>query len=296
MFPFLPSFPPPFLCKLERVQKSGPGINCSYIFAPPPLPTLRQTSLVCPAVGQRPLSVAQIVDRLRSGSAAGAAEACVALDLVESQCNFMARVGKPLRCPPLAIVAVAAGLIPFLVGLLASGGVAAFWACMALKRTCTVRRWGGATDDVHEGVEAARAAFVAAGGVESAVELLALPLRHPGLAGLSSICLAVRFVTELLFAMECDSGCDRAFKIRLIDAGLVPPLVRNLAREGPGSFLALGSGQGPDISPFIAQLCLRTELRDGNESPMVAIPCIVVALVNCGIAPIVVAQLRLPGG
>ena len=98
-------------------------------------------------MGQRPLSVAQVVDRLRSGSAASAAEACVSLDAVVGQCLFAKkRLGKDLRCAPLATVAVGAGLIPLLVGLLDKGGHTAEWACWGLVYTCT----SGRSCQMHE--------------------------------------------------------------------------------------------------------------------------------------------------
>ena len=93
-------------------------------------------------MGQRPLSVAQVVDRLRSGSAASAAEECVTLDAVVGQCQL----GENLPCAPLATVAVGAGLIPLLVGLLDKGGHTAEWACWGLVYTCT----SGRSCQMHE--------------------------------------------------------------------------------------------------------------------------------------------------
>ena len=182
-------------------------------------------------MGQRPLSVAQVVDRLRSGSAASAAEACVTLDAVVGQCAFVKnRLGKNLRCAPLATVAVGAGLIPLLVRLLAKGGYTAGLACWSLLYTCTSGRSFELQDlTCSKGdIEGARAAFLVAGGVESAVKLLELPLRHPRLAKMKSTHFAASVALHLFDELASDFNTDRDFKIRCIDAGIVPPLLRLL--------------------------------------------------------------------
>ena len=182
-------------------------------------------------MGQRPLSVAQVVDRLRSGSVASAAGACVTIISVMSQCWFAKKsLGKDLRCAPLATVAVGAGLIPLLVRLLAKGGYAAAWAGRSLLYTCTT---GGSFGiDIltcsKGDIAGARAAFLAEGGVAAAVKLLELPLRHPRLAKIISIRYAAGVALHLFDNLGADFNTDRDFKIRCIDAGIVPPLLQFL--------------------------------------------------------------------
>ena len=165
--------------------------------------------------------MAQLVDRLRSGSAASATGACVAIEALRAQCLFMARMGKPMKCPPLISVAARAGLIPPLVALFAKGGHAATWAGWTLSYTCTSRDIAGqlpagcreAPSDVLADLAAGRAVFLTAGGVEAAAELLALPLRHPGLEALPTLRMALVTAFALLSELVRDFGGDRAFKV-----------------------------------------------------------------------------------
>ena len=91
-------------------------------------------------------------------------------------------------------------------------------------------------------VDAARAAFLAAGGVEAVAKLVKLPLRQEGLKKLPSICDAASFGLFLLSDMAGDYDAGGAFKARCVAAGLVPPLlqVRGVERvqycrlESPG--------------------------------------------------------------
>ena len=259
-----------------------------------------QAAPLCPAVGQRALSVAQVVDRLRSGSAASAAEACVTIGAVVGQCKFAKeRLGKDLRCAPLATVAVGAGLITLLVGLLAKGGHTAGWACRGLVLTYTSGRTLGMNELTccKGDIVGARAAFLAAGGVEAAVNLLTLPLRHPCLAKIKSVHYAAGVAVNFFDNLAADFNTDRGFKIRCIDAGIVPPLLRLLQAEGSHTALA---GDGPNFVRIISQLCW--DLAGGPESvaPGLSrqnekvVTSIVTAFMGGGIAPILVGRLQLP--
>ena len=265
---------------------------------PPPFPVGCQAAPLCPEVGQRPLSVAQVLDRLRSGSAASATEACIAIRIVRAQCKFMARMGKPLKCPSLARVAVGAGLIPLLVELLAKGGHAAYWACAALSYTCAPELSADQqVPDDAQSVADARSAFSAAGGVEAAVELLKTPLRHASLEELPSLEEAAGSSLYLIENMLA-GDFDRVFRIRCVDAGLVPPLVRYLARE-VGTNLP---GACPSISLVIYKLCERADNGAGrtfaaaSRDSITSVPCIVTAFINCGIAPVLVRRLKITEG
>ena len=251
-------------------------------------------------MGQRTLSVAQVVDRLRSGSAASAAEACVSLDAVVGQCLFAKkRLGKDLRCAPLATVAVGAGLIPLLVGLFAKGGYTAGWACRGIVYTCTSGRSFGLSELMCSkgDIAGARASFLASSGVGAAVELLELPLRHPRLEKMTSLRYAASMALDLLSNMAADFNTDRDFKIRCIDAGIVPPLLQFLDSDG------CQTGDAPDVCYLISLLCW--DLVKGPESVAPGqdrhqnervVPSIVTAFLNGGIAPILVERLQLPAG
>ena len=251
-------------------------------------------------MGQRPLSVAQVVDRLRSGSAASAIEACVTLDAVVGQCKFVKlRLGKDLRCAPLATVAVGAGLIPLLVGLLAKGGYTAGWACQGLLYTCTSGRSCGLSElTCSKGdIAGARTAFLATGGVEAAVKMLELPLRHPHLKEFKPIRSVTDTALVLINELAADFNTDRDFKIRCIDAGIVPPLLQFLDSDG------CQTGDAPDVCYLISLLCW--DLVKGPESVAPGqdrhqnervVPSIVTAFLNGGIAPILVERLQLPAG
>ena len=259
-------------------------------------PCCHQAAPLCPAVGQRPLSVAQLLDRLRSGSAASAAEACVAINVVSAHCEFMARVGKPLRCPLFASVVVRAGLIPLFVGLLAKGGYAAGWACIALTLTCTARRSPGLQQlpaNVQREFENAQAAFSAAGGVEALVELLAFPLRHPGLGNLFSLRTTACHAYDIITCLEADFGSNHVFKVRCIDAGIIGPLLRLMALEDNGTGLLMHTNRSAALLSF--QLCRFVDERfgrpDSADQVFGAVPAIVTAFVNGGIAPIIVMRL-----
>ena len=249
-------------------------------------------------MGQRPLSVAQVVDRLRSGSAASAIEACVTLDAVVGQCKFVKlRLGKDLRCAPLATVAVGAGLIPLLVGLLAKGGYTAGWACQGLLYTCTSGRSCGLSElTCSKGdIAGARTAFLATGGVEAAVKMLELPLRHPHLKEFKPIRSVTDTALVLINELAADFNTDRDFKIRCIDAGIVPPLLRYLETED-----CQAADGGPSFVRIICLLCW--DLAEGPKSvaPGLSrhhervVPSIVTAFL--GAAPILVGRLQLPDG
>ena len=242
-------------------------------------------------MGQRPLSVAQVVDRLRSGSAASAAEACVTLGAVMGQCQFVKkRLGRDLRCAPFATVAVGAALIPSLVGLLAKGGYTATWACWSLFCTCTSgRSFGLDLLTCSKGdIAGARAAFLAEGGVEAAVKLLELSLRHPRLAKMSSILSAAVAVLELFVELSEDFKNDRDFKIRCIDAGIVPPLLYYLEHEDSFSEVIDPDSNFPSIARIIAHICWRDHGK--------VVPAVVTSFLGAGIAPLLVGRLRLPAG
>ena len=248
-------------------------------------------------MGQRPLSVAQVADRLRSGSAASSAEACIAIHVLVSHCEFMARVGKPLRCSPLAEVAMGAGLIPLFVGLLAKGGYTAVWACAAIMLLCSSTAPGQLPPDVQGAFEDARAAFLASGGVEAAVELLALPLRHADLGALLSPRDAAGRAIGLLYNLDSEFARDHAFKVRCIDAGIVEPLIQHLGHGGAGLLTFDDCG----AALLAAQLCLHHEESDDSAraSPKEvgrAVPSVVNAVIAGGAAPVLVKRLKLAEG
>ena len=268
----------------------------------PPPPLIHQAAPLCPVVGQRPLSVAQVVDRARSGAAASVAEACISIRILSTHCEFMARVGKPLKCPSLATVAVRTGLIPLFVGLLAKGGVAAYWAIQALLETCAARNMppDQTLPDAQgdPGRLDARAAFLAAGGVGALVALLALPLRHPDLGKLLSPQTAASQAVVFLLVLNRDFECDHAFKVRCIDAGLVPPLLQLMALEGRGPGLLLNDG-GATVLLF--RLCCYRDVqfnRPGSapEDEGRAVAAIATAVLNCGVARVIVKRLQLTEG
>ena len=247
-------------------------------------------------MGQRPLSVAQVLDRLRSGSTASAAEACAAVRLCGDHINYMARLGRPLKCPPLVMAILDAGLIPLLAGLLAKGGVAATWACSALSCVCVA---GGRVQlEAEAAFKCGRANFMAAGGVDSAVELLALPQCHPGLAKLPSLECTARTAVGLLYRMASEEDRGRAFRVRCIDAGIVPPLLQRLSREGYWTPMLDRGAASISASSFIYQLCRNCDsLPDvppvGPEFER-AIRCVCTAFIGGGVAPILVNLMRLP--
>ena len=255
-------------------------------------------------MGQQSLSVAQLVDRLRSGSAASAAEACISYRVGIFRSVLLLRGRYPLMSPPLlAKIAVGAGLIPLLVALLAKGGYAAYWACMALAFTCTSEKPLGqaAPPDVQESVTDLRIAFQEAGGVEAAVKLVRLPMRHPGLGKLPSLFDAARCAVTLLFGLAHGFDGDCAFRIRCVDAGLVPPLLHVLEIESSGADVR---DNGLGVSFLISLLCRKLgrplgSLAAGSRAePDVAIPSIVVAFWNGGVVPVLVQRLQrqLPEG
>ena len=247
-----------------------------------------QAAPLCPAVGQRLLSVAQIVDRLNSGSAASATEACVSLHLVLEQCNFFkTRLGRVLKCPSLVNVALDAGLIPPLVRLLAKGGLAGKWASVALSCSCTKPADQQRTEEDVPAKDA-RAAFLAAGGVEFLVEMLALPLRHPALEKLPSLNEAALAALLLLRDSAADLGVDRAFRVRCIDAGIVAPLLHYLDQDRE----RFGDAGRPKTSGIIIRLCRSLSPRTGHYEA--EIPAIITGFVNGGIAPVLARRLRLP--
>ena len=253
-------------------------------------------------MGQRPLSVAQVVDRLRSGSAASAAEACVALDAVVGQCEFVKkRLGKDLRCAPLATVAVGAGLIPLLVRLLAKGGYTAGWACWGLLCTCT----SGSSFYLNEltcskgDIAGARAAFLASGGVEAAVKLLELTLRHPRLVKMKSILFTARVALHLFDNMAADFNTDRNFKSRCIDAGIVPTLLHFLEHENSFNVGLVQEARFPSIANIICYLCY--DLAQGADGAIIGqglesgkvVTAIVTSFWGGGLAPLLVGRLQL---
>ena len=195
------------------------------------------------------------------------------------------------------------GLIPLLVALLAKGGYAAYWACMALADTCSSEKPLGQAEppEVRAAVAVVRTAFQEAGGVEAAVELLALLLSHTGLGKLPSLRDAAGSAVGLLFSLSHGFDGDRAFKVSCIDAGLVPPLLHFLEVESSGADLTNG---GISSSTFISLLCHKLGRPPGSlaagsrAEPDVAIPSIVVAFWNGGVVPVLVQRLQrqLPEG
>ena len=210
----------------------------------------------------------------------------------------MVGLGRPLRCTPLVKVAVGAGFIPLFIRLLAKGGYAASWACAALTHAGI----SGIPSEMPGLQEAtnARAAFISSGGVEAAVELLALPLRHAGLAKLPSLANAADAALCLMLVVVGGVDADRAFRVRCVDAGLVAPLIQHLAREVAGSILLRVTRGELSACALIYQLCRDSESRPGPSdrpfSPENPIPCIVAAFINGGIAPVLARLLRLPEG
>ena len=241
-----------------------------------------------------------MLDRLRSGSAASAAEACVSFYVLDCHCKYMAGLGRPLHCPPLAEVAVGADLIPLLVGLLAKGGYTAVWAGTALLLLCRSTVPGQLPPNVLGAFADARAAFLASGGVGAAVELLALPLRHPYLRSLLSLRAAAGRAVGLLFSLNPAFAIDHAFKVRCIDAGIVPPLLQHLEREGAGTGLLAFDDCSAAL--LATQLCLHQDDessgidRDSPGEVGSAVPSIVTAVIAGGAAPFLIKQLRLTEG
>ena len=237
--------------------------------------------------------MAQVLDRLRSGSAASAAEACVNLHCVAEQCEVMKDVGKRPKCASIVKVAVGAGFIPLLVGLLAKGGYTAGWACTALTETCTTYRFAGRElpADILADIADARASCSAAGGVEAAVELLKAPLRNDDLEDNLSLWDAATDALLLLNDLAKDFGCDRAFKVRCIDAGLVLPLLHYLENEVYIPELACS------MPGLVSQLCRKADPTPGlpltSAWAYEAIPAIVTAFLGGGIAPVLVKRLTL---
>ena len=135
---------------------------------------------------------------------------------------------------------------------------------------------------------------------EAAVKLLKLPLRHPGLAKLPSLDAAAAGALSLLaFLLENVDGA-RAFRVRCVDAGLVPPLLHFLEAElaDPGERPQVARIYPSTFPPsnLVIGLCLNV-IEDGSRFKFGAtIPANVTAFVNGGIAPILVMSLQLPEG
>ena len=98
--------------------------------------------------------------------------------------------------------------------------------------------------------------------------------------------------------MAGDFNTDRGFKIRCIDAGLVPPLLRYLSLSSETAM----TGGGPNLCYLISLLCW--DLAGGPGSMAAGqtwenekvVPPIVTAFMGAGIAPILVQRLQLPAG
>ena len=198
-------------------------------------------------------------------------------------------------------MAVGAGLIPLLVGLFAKGGYTAGWACRGIVYTCTSGRSFGLSELMCSkgDIAGARASFLASSGVGAAVELLELPLRHPRLAKMKSVHYAARVALELLSIMAGDFNTDRDFKIRCIDAGIVPPLLFFLEHEDSFSIGFVLEARFPSIARIICYLCWDLVKGIGNMifgqdlEPEKVVKSIVTAFLGGGVAPILVGRLQL---
>ena len=196
MLPPLPAPPPPFACPSAP---DGAPLLC---------PRWDRQARPCTPL---PVSLALYEARLRDGSPFTAAEACVSIRTclrVGPGPGVPHRDGVPTGAFADGAAAVAA-LVPLLVRVMATGGIVASYACMALSQLSAL----GTSERQRRAPAATVAAFLGAGGVEAAVALLDAPLRQPGLWKLHSL----RQAADEAVRMLTDFAFDPAIKVPLDD-------------------------------------------------------------------------------